>query len=226
MPAFEPTLQNWRHYPPPGGWSVVYQPHDRPQSAPFQAQGNSPQDVLDHIRRWRANNGLPMQDAAVFDYCNTIWCMRAPERCTHPTPPPADPPAGAGRRTLTPVDYGPGCWLFLNTFGVSFNPVLFQQALHQVVSLLSPHNPHNNGSGCVVCHSHFEQHLAAYPPTKVQSAEQAAVWVWLAHDAANVFAGKAHRPTFRSSAAKFGWPMLSQEEFYNIQRSLMNNVAP
>ena len=102
MPA-EPTLQNWRHYPPPGGWSVVYQPHDRPQSAPLQAQGNSPQEVLDHIRRWRANNGLPTLDAAVFDYCNTIWCLRAPDRCTHATPPPADPPAGAGRRTLTLV---------------------------------------------------------------------------------------------------------------------------
>ena len=215
----EPSIRNWRNSPPNGGWDFLYTPPERPQTRPFYAPGHNPQAVIDHILAWRENNGLPRNEAQVFATLNAEWCRRDPGRCLQPPPPP-DPPAGAARRTLTPTDYGKACWTFLNTFGVSFNPGRFQQAVHQVQSLLSPHNPHNNGSGCISCHDHFEEHTDTYPVAKVQSAEEAAVWVWLAHDTANVWAGKPHRPSFAVCAAMFGWVPLSPDEFTAIQTRL------
>ena len=212
----EPSIRNWRNSPPNGGWDILYVPPERPDTRGIYAPGHNPQAVLDRITAWRTNNGLPAATAEVFSHCNAEWCRRDPGRCTQ-APPPPDPPAGAARRTLTPVDYGRACWTFLNTFGVSFHPLHWMAAIYQIQSLLSPYTPHNNGSGCVTCHGHFEEFCSTYPPTRVQSAEEAAVWAWLAHDGANVYAGKPHRPSFRVCSAMFGWPTISPDEFTTIQ---------
>lgn len=214
----DPSIRSWRNYPPQGGWPVTYHVPEMPGRS-FAAPGGTPQQVITFIIGWRVNNNLPADEAQVFSQCNQEWCRRDPGRCTEPPPPP-EPVAGAARRVLTPTDYGRACWTYLNTFGVSFNAGYFIATVHHTQSLLSPHNPHNNGSGCVVCNDHFNEFLAQYPPHKVQSAEQAAVWVWLAHDNANVYAGKAHRPSYRVAAATFGWVMLTPEQFSAIQTEL------
>jgi hypothetical protein len=215
----DPSIRNWRSSPPQGGWDILYTPPESPTTRPIYAPGHGPQIVIDRIVDWRVNNNLPANEAQVFSFCNAEWCRRDPGRCLQPPPPP-EPAAGAARRTLTPTDYGKACWTFLNTFGVHFSAFLFAAAVEQIRKLLDPQNEHNNGSGCLSCHGHFGEHLAAYPLTKVQSAEEAAVWTWMAHDTANVWAGKPHRPSFRTCAAMFGWPVLSDEQFQAIQTRL------
>lgn len=197
-----PSIRNWQVSPPAGGWGLKYTAPENGSS--IQVEGGDHGTVLSTIREWRTNNRLPANDAEVFSYCNGVWCRRDPGRCTEPPPPP-EPPAGAARRVLTPVDYGQACWTFLHTFGVSFDHHRWLTAIDQIVTLLNPANPHNNGSGCAACHLHFAQFCDAYPPSRVASAEQAAVWGWLAHDGANVHAGKAHRPSYAVCAAKWGW---------------------
>ena len=215
----DPSIRNWRSSPPNGGWDVLYTPPEKPETRPIYAPGHTPQAVINRIIDWRTNNGLSPDEAQVFSYCNHEWCRRDPGRCTQPPPPP-DPPAGAARRVLTPTDYGRACWTFLNTYGVNFTPSSFVVVVHQVVSLLSPHNPHNNGSGCISCYDHFTEFCEQYPPLKVQSAQEAAVWVWMAHDTANVWAGKPHRPSFAVCAAMFGWEPLTADQFNEIQTRL------
>lgn len=215
----DPSIRNWRNSPPQGGWAIKYVPPERPDTHPIEAQGHNPATVISQIVNWRVNNGLPADEAQVFSVANAEWCRRDPGRCLQ-APPPPDPPAGTARRVLTPVDYGKACWTFLNTFGVSFDAIRFQQTVHQITSLLSPHNQHNNGSGCIQCYGHFEEFIAGHPPHLVQTAEQAAVWAWLAHDSANIYAGKPHRPSFRVCAAMFGWPILDPAQFEQVQASI------
>lgn len=121
---------------------------------------------------------------------------------------------------MTPADYGKAAWLWLNTFGVSFNPILWQSAIGQIRHLLNPNNANNHGSGCATCASHFQEFINKFPVEKVTSDEEAAVWAWLAHDDANFYSGKAHRPNYRQCAAMFGWQPMSDREFELVKNRL------
>lgn len=216
-----PSIRNWRNAPPNGGWSLVYHPPEHPEIT-IDAQGHSYTKVLEVIRNWRVNNELPPDDNAVFQWANAQWCERDPKRCVESLPPQPESTAIAGlaRRTLTPEDYGRACWTYLNTFGVYFDQAQFLSAIEHIKALLNPKNPHNNGSGCPTCHAHFFEFCQEYPPHHVTTAEEAAVWVWMAHDAANVNSGKAHRPKFRHCTAMFGWPILDPDQFDAIKARL------
>lgn len=215
MAARSPSIRNWRTSPPGGGWALDYTVPET--GTVVRAEGQTHEEVLGVIRAHRTNNGLPANDGEVFAWADEVWCRRDPARCLRREQPAPHPGV---RRTLTPVDYGPACWGFLHAFGVSFDAVRWQHAVQQVVSLLNPRNPHNNGSGCSVCHAHFQEFVTAHPPERVQSAEQAAVWTWLAHDTANAHASKARRPSYDAAAWQHGWVRLGEGEFDTIRRTL------
>lgn len=203
MPRREPSIRNFKSTPPSGGWNLTYQPPEHPYLT-VEAVGHSYTDVLDTIRKWRLNNGLPASDHEVFQWANAQWCQRDPVRCTAASAEAHAGPAqvaGTGQRILTPADYGRACWSFLNTFGVVFDQARFLATIEQVKALLNP----VNSSGCPSCHAHFRDFQSTNPPHMVTDAAQAARWVWAAHDQANVWAGKPHRPSFQLCATLFGW---------------------
>lgn len=216
---FEPSIRNWRVSPPNGGWNVEYKPPERPDVT-VVAQGHTYKEVLAHIHRWRVNNQLPPSDAEVFSYCNIRWCQRDPIRCTDTSDPMPDVPPSAPRRTLTPAEYGRGIWHWLALFGVNFDVTIWRMSIDQTWMLLDPANRNNNKSGCAACSSHFAEFMKSFPPQKVLSAEEAAVWVWLSHNEANTWAGKAHKPTYRQAANLHGWVILSDQQFHDIEDRL------
>ncbi len=213
----EPAIRNWRSSPPQGGWGINYTPPESPGTQ-FPASGNSYTEVLTKIHKWRKNNGWPNDSEGVFSFANQVWCQKDPGRCTEQAPPQEI--AGAGRRTLTPADYGRVCWGFLATHGVYFNQTLWLMTISQIRALLDPNNPSNHGSGCPNCSAHFRTFTDAHPPEKVTNSDEAGVWCWTAHDAANLYSGKAHRPSYRQAAALHGWQPLTDEEFARIKSNL------
>lgn len=212
----EPTIRNWQVSPPGGGWQLDYVVPET--GTTVRAEGQTHTEVLDAIRRHRTNNNLPANDAEVFAWANARWCQRDPDRCTQRHP--AAAPHPGVRRGLTPVDYGRTCWGFLHTFGVEFHYDRWIAALQHVTALLNPRNPHNNGSGCATCHAHFAEFVSLHLPHRVQTAEQAAVWTWLAHDTANVHAAKGQRPDYDTAAWQHGWVRLDAAAVERITKEL------
>ena len=211
-----PGLMNWEAERR-GGWGVVYVPPER-AGVSISADQLQPHRVVDEIVRWRMNNGLEPDVAGVWAFCNGEWCRRAPHRCPAGANVVA---AGMGRRTLTPIDYGPWAWQWLNTFGVTFDAALFRAAIAHTRALLNPAlREANYFSGCAVCHDHFLNSLAEYPPARVSTREEAAVWVWTVHDLANAHARKPKRPTFFEIAIRYGWEPLAQDRVIAIQARL------
>lgn len=200
---------------PPGGWAVDYLPPDKPGFR-LHASGYSPENVASKIFAWRANNGLPRDEDAVWDFLNNIWCSRAPDRCPGYEAAPLQVAAG-GRRILRPLDYGSWIWQYLNTFGVEFDKGRFLSAIDQAKALLAPHAPH--GAGCSVCYGHFGDALALYNPYRVRDAVDASVWVWTVHNLASVHAGNP-RQSFNRIAVKYGWEPLDEMTILSIQQVL------
>lgn len=72
----EPTIKNWRNFPPAGGWSIIYTLTG--QSFAFTG---SPAKIVEKIRKVQVANEIYDGDGAIWDYVNTIWCQRDPKRC-------------------------------------------------------------------------------------------------------------------------------------------------
>jgi len=181
----------------------------------FQIQGHTPRQIFDEIMRIRRNNGLLPNEAAVWEWLNYTWCRRDPQRCGgHQFS--AETAAGSERKKLTPVDYGPWVWRWLNTFGIVFEKERFLSAVEQAAALL---DPRQSDAGCVVCHEHFREARKAWPPEQVGSRTEAAVWVWTVHNLAN--AHSQHRQfTFSEIARVYGWELLEGDRVAGIQEKL------
>jgi hypothetical protein len=201
---------------------VIYVAPER-AGVSISADQLQPHRVVDEIVRWRMNNGFDPDVSAVWAFCNGEWCRRAPQRCLAGANVVA---AGMGRRTLTPIDYGPWAWQWLNTFGVTFDSSLFQAAVVHTRALLNPAlREANYFSGCTVCHEHFLRSIEEFPPERVTSREEASVWVWTVHDLANRHAGKAKRPTFFEIAIRFGWEPMGAERVSEVQARLRRSKS-
>lgn len=199
---------------PPGGWGLTYIPPDH--SRQFPAQGFSPEMVVDAILKWRRNNSLPPNENDVWEFCNNKWCSRAPSRCPDWTPEESAPVVKA-RKILRPIDYGSWIWQYLNTFGVVFDKARFLSAIDQAVAMLAPNG--EMGQGCSICFDHFAGARKAYPPDRVNSRQDAAVWVWTVHNLANDYA-EHPRQSFHRIAAAFGWEPMETESVVSIQSKL------
>lgn len=201
---------------PPGGWRVNYVPPEMPDLV-LPTTGNTPEEVVSVIVKWRVNNGYPANLDDVWSTLNDLWCARAPSRCPDWEPFNSQPAAGFARHILRPLDYGSWVWQYLNTFGVSFDTSRFLSAIEQAKALLDPAGPQN--SGCSICAGHFAKALEAFPPDRVADILTASVWVWTVHNLANDHADHP-RQSFRKMATKYGWEQLPANQVETIQATL------
>lgn len=199
---------------PPSGWSFHYAVPEHPGTKIY-ATGPTPQSVVAFLVNWRTNNNLPPNADDVWQVANHIWCARAPSRCPGWEASNAPAIAGAGRRILRPLDYGPWLWQYFNTFGVVFDKGRFLAAVDQARAMLDP----QQDAGCALCYNHFAHALRDYPPQKVTNRQAAAVWVWTVHNLANDHA-EHPRQSFSSIARRFGWEPLTDAEVLNLQAAL------
>ena len=210
--TLKPTISNPEN-PPPGGWNVRYPVPERPGEV-IDTSRHDWKGVVDQICAWRRNNDLPEQRALVMAFCDVEWCKRAPDRAPQGS---AMVAAGSGRRHLTPVDYGPACWMWLNTFGVFWDSAHWATTIKHIAALLNPNLGNvNYGSGCAECFDHFNEFLSRFPWHKVYNRDDAAVCVWMAHDNASHHAKKSRRPQFPEMAMLYGWEPKSEQQIAEI----------
>lgn len=191
----EPRLKNWKQNPPPGGWGITYT--IRGQN--FGVMGTNPDMVVKKIIEIQKRNNDFHGHQRVWDYCNRIWCARAPQRC------------GAVHRELeksvyvpadntvtTPAQYGPKLWGMLDTFGMkgAFSVPGWLAAMNHISQIFNP--THSPDIGCSTCHNEWINILRDHPPMNVTNSKEAAKWVFEVHNRVNRNAGK---PQFKWETA-------------------------
>lgn len=76
--------------------------------------------------------------------------------------------------------------------------------------------------GCIKCVNHFNDFLARYPYQAVETARQASVWSWSAHNHATEQKGYKGRKamSYTQAARLYGWEPLSHETLQETLASL------
>lgn len=101
--SFKPAIKNAENMPPAGGWHITY----NEQGQTFDLK-DSPQNIVDRIRKIQKNNGTFISDAAIWNYVNNIWCERDPKRCIKKLL-NQSAPLGSPRRLGVTASSGGGC---------------------------------------------------------------------------------------------------------------------
>jgi hypothetical protein len=135
------------------------------------------------------------------------------------TRPGTDRPSRPPQVLPAPDRYGPFVWQWLHLLGLRFNPALFVASVEHTRILLN-----DPDVGCEICAPHFAEFDRLYPHSNVRTADECAVWTWMAHNHATqhkVAAGDGGRPlTFLSAASIYGWRPLLDHEVNQIKDNL------
>lgn len=187
--------------PIPGGWGLDYFINGEK----FEIRGPTPQRIVDAIAQIQNTNGVFEGYHKIWNYCNTIWCERAPERAlVHFPKKPKPAPAGPRRDHWKhgPEKFGPIMWYWLHSFGMVFNAEHWRAALERITNLLDPEkNPEN---GCVTCFAEWRAIMATESPFEVNSEAAAAQWTFNVHNRINKKLGY-RQFSFEIAAKLYGW---------------------
>lgn len=127
-------------------------------------------------------------------------------------PAPSEP---LNPRTIPgPAEYGAAVWGWLHLQGTRFNRLVFERTVEHIKTILS-----DKDVGCLICSEHFNGFLYDYPYKQVKTADQCAVWSWLAHNTANRHKGVPTIP-YDQAAAQHGWRPLRAYEVDSIRSEL------
>lgn len=199
----ECCLRQWEMRPPPGGWRVNYTERGRAYSLK-----GSPPSIVERIAVIQKEAGTFNGYTAIWDYCNAIWCRRDPARCLLEKVPDADPAPsevdGKDHREITPTEYGPALWLYLNTFGMTgqFDKTLWSDTISRILKMFDPDR--SPMTGCDKCLTEFRSLIESNPIENVNSSADAARWIFKIHNRVNERLGKP-RMLFAKAACSFGW---------------------
>lgn len=192
----EPVIQGWKLRPPAGGWRITF--HINGEEFAFAGQ---PKQIVSRLFKIAEANGVMESIEEAWLYCNTVWCDRDPERCTCKD---LKPEPGKPRHTerykrhmqsrshtaVSPKEFGHKIWGWLATFGMSgaFRKNAWLQTIRRVTELLNPRI--NPKTGCIECSIEWDLICNTDSPSKVETAEDAAKWVFRAHNRVNKKLGK------------------------------------
>ena len=122
-----------------------------------------------------------------------------------------------------PSTYGAHIWNFLAQFGRCWTKKeRWLSTISYVTDCLNFEEPGNHNSGCERCHNHWLRLTKLVPPSKVNNAIEAAVWVHFIHNQVNNLATPPKKPISYNQAAKtqgYGWALLQDEEYFAILES-------
>lgn len=184
----EPAIKGWRLRPPLGGWSVDYAIGDQRWS--FNGQ---PDQIVADLFQIAEKNGAMEEIEEAWDYCNAQWCSADPKRCLSASGEARPKPRvyrGNNHSSVAPRQYGSRIWLWLNTFGmaVEFDKDYWLCTIDRVSRFLDPEI--SPKTGCVICSNEWDWICDLRPPNLVCNAQDAAKWVWKAHNQVNRKLGK------------------------------------
>lgn len=200
-----PPIRNWEISPIPGGWSAMVTLHDLRQPI----TGRSPRATVEAIAALLRNNDKPVNVEEIKAHLNAQWAPRAGDRWLGGVvsgsrqmaqPAPAE-------TLITPIEWGRPLWESFN-WTISARSLSAWQMMHGIVETILQ----SEEIGCDICTGHWRDFKRSHPVDLVGTIEDAAVWTWAAHDAANKHTGKRTRPSYHAIAAKFCWPPLTQHE--------------
>ena len=118
---------------------------------------------------------------------------------------------------MSPHIYGPWIWSVMHLHGLHFRKDSWLSLMNFASGLLAAVNSH----GCVQCARHWADWLDRHPPDKVESASEAAVWSWAAHDNANNVKKTApNRLTLHQAADLYGWRLPNKAGVDGIKTKL------
>lgn len=189
-----PLLRQWQQSPPPGGWGVSIQILGQT----FEFLDGSPAQIVQKVFDIAAKNGVMSNIDQAWSYCNDLWCAKDPGRCLKPSDSEAKPRAPRRIRSkshmlTTPEQYGPNIWLWLNTYGMRgmFEKQSWAATISRVTMMLDPKL--NRATGCSKCSSEWRRLIQERPPADISTSQQAAEWVFWAHNQVNRKIGKKQR---------------------------------
>lgn len=183
----EPRLKNWRNYPPPGGWGVTMSMGG--QTLSVQAQ--TPDQVVNKIAIHQKRNAAFKGMQPIWDYCNSIWCKRSPDRCGEVgSVMEKSTFIPANNTEATPAQYGAKLWGMLDTFGMkgAFHEDTWSHAITHIGRILNPDV--SPDVGCSECHNEWIKIIKDSPPKDVKNSKDAALWIFEMHNRVNRRAGK------------------------------------
>lgn len=194
-----PLLSQGANRPPIGGWGVEIKVGDET----FRFLDGTPYQIVEKIFELTSKNGVHETIDETWAYCNEVWCNREPSRCKgirfskkiskwKSQPEPAEEKSSYGNRhmVVTPKAFGYRLWEMLNTFGMrgGFVKSEWTMTIGRVSRFLDP--AQNPATGCVECHSTWQRMIKEQTPNAVANSEQAARWVFWAHNKVNKKLGK------------------------------------
>lgn len=180
--------------PPRGGWHYFY----RPEDGSTMFRGSSPDGVIEEVMKYRRNNGVTPDRAAIEVELWNYWCSLDPTRCGQEAVEPSARVAYLPR-DQKPEFFGPIIWRFLNLAATRFDETgrdFFLQTVGAVFGLMS----------CPDCRSHWVQLLEQYNPTVVLTKKQACEWVNRVHNLVNARTGKPEYP-YSKMVTEYGAPV-------------------
>ena len=209
------------HIPPKGsGWRLVGWPDFVPSSlrSTFGENptwgGNTHQQVIESIRQVLRRNGVAIDKAALCRWANDQWCAADPQRCvkargTSETIEAKRSGGFFGSQMLWATPF----WRLWNVAVSDANPdpagvqSVMGGFIAQARHLLA------GDSGCSKCAGHFEELLSAFPIDRVQTWNQARVWLWHVHNSSRD-SGKV--VPYGEIAKIYGWEALGDAEVSRI----------
>lgn len=150
----------------------------------------------------------------IWDFCNAVWTQRDPKRSVVSIGPEAETANAALRRAdLTkaynhhitkPEYYGAQIWLWLNTFPMrgQFDKKHWIMTIERITKMLDPSRSHS--VGCSKCYAEWKDILSRQPYKSVDNEQQAAKWVFDAHNQVNYKLGKP-KVTWNAIVQKYAW---------------------
>lgn len=198
-------------YSIPGGWTL-----NHPALNGQVVTGRSPDDAVATLAGLLRVNQIAASDDQLWDFANNDWGRRViaagdKDRWMGGVFPKAHevgsessaPVAGHHfRRVLTPKDTGPVLWGTLHLLPLVFTPAAWRAHLDLMSRLIEPGGFE---AGCRLCAGHWKAYRIANPPDAITEAKAAALWSWMAHNAASAHAGNKQW-TWREAATQWGWP--------------------
>lgn len=176
--------------------------------------GNSPSEVVNHIKTVLLANGVKIDKVALCEWANEQWCEADPERC--------NTAQGKGSRLASrrangymaePMQWATPFWKVWNV-GIS-DANRDQSEARPTMELFADAAVHLVGgeSGCPKCAKHFRELLAKYPLAKVNNWRQARVWLWRVH---NESRDSGRTVPYHEIAKTYGWESIEPAEVLRI----------
>ena len=186
-----PLLRQWQLSPPPGGWGVSIQI----KGQTFEFLDGTPEQVVQKVFDIASRNQVMTSIDEAWEYCNNLWCAKDPGRCLKPGAPSSEPRTPRKLRSsvhmlTTPEQYGQSIWRWLNTYGMRgmFEKQSWMASIVRVTKMLDPRL--NPATGCSKCSAEWRRLIRERPPADVSTSQQAAEWVFWAHNQVNKKIGK------------------------------------